>query len=566
MESDVKALKEVIASTVFVKNNQEEIANAKGPEAWIFDFRRILLNGSSANLIAEIFYKQFKDQYPFQLCALEVAGIPLLTSLVNKFYEKGHGDVNGFFIRKSRKKDGLMRMIEGTIAPEKNIILVDDTINSGSTFWRQIEVLEELGYRVQTVWSILRYRDEDFYTRFHNRNIVVKSLFTLNDLTDTLGPRVKNLHHDSTPPVMPFTAKWVFKSERPSYQWVVPKSQPLLHEGRLYFGADNRTFWALNCADGSVDWTFIVGAHSKRKAIFSNPACYRNLVIFGAYDGNVYGLDKHTGKQVWVNYEADWVGSSPAIAAELGLVFIGQEFGLVAKRGGIVALNAATGKHVWQHDHPAMTHSTPLYLENHRQVVIGSNDGKARLYQAETGEMVWESTTFGGASYDPFADGGFGAGDIKETFAYDQKRDLLIFGSIDGFLYILERVTGNIVYHYRCEFAIRSTPLIYKDRVYFTSLDKKLRCINLDNGTLMFEKTVDGTRIFSSPTIINGRLYVGTNAGRLHELDPETGTALGYFQALERITNEIVYERETGRYFLPTYANEIICLERDNTE
>ena len=77
-----------------------------------------------------------------------------------------------------------------------------------------------------------------------------------------------------------------------------------------------------------------------------------------------------------------------------------------------------------------------------------------------------------------------------------------------------------------------------------------------------FEKNLDNTRIFSSPTIINDRLYVGTNAGRLHELDPLTGEMIGYFQTLERVTNSVICNPETGRYFLPTYANEIICLSR----
>lgn len=57
-------------------------------------------------------------------------------------------------------------------------------------------------------------------------------------------------------------------------------------------------------------------------------------------------------------------------------------------------------------------------------------------------------------------------------------------------------------------------------------------------------------------------LYVGTNAGRLHEINPLTGEQLGYFQAIERITNSVIYNTESKRYFLPTYANEIICLQR----
>ncbi|MEZ4195487.1 MAG: PQQ-binding-like beta-propeller repeat protein, partial [Candidatus Paceibacterota bacterium] len=287
------------------------------------------------------------------------------------------------------------------------------------------------------------------------------------------------------------------------------------------------------------------------------------LVIFGSYDGNVYALNKNTGKKEWISFEADWVGSSPAVAADLGLVFIGLEFGLFKRRGGIVALNARTGETVWtDYTHFAFTHASPKYIGRHEQVVIGSNDGIVRLYDAKTGKLIWKFTTFGGAEYDTSVDAGFGTGEIKESMVYDEERDYIIFGATDGFLYILNRENGNLVHHFKCQFGIWATPFLYKDKVYFTSLDKRIRCLNLDTFEIVFDKNVDGTRIFSSPTVIDGKLYVGTNAGRLHEFDSESGEELGYFQALERITNAVVKNNKTGLFFLPTYANEIICLER----
>jgi orotate phosphoribosyltransferase len=561
--SQILKLKQEIIENTFIKEGPGQVG--VDPGSWIFDFRRILMNGKTANTISDIFYDEFKKKYPFQLCALEVAGIPLVTSLMTKFFYRGHEDINAFFIRKSRKKTGLFRMIEGEVQSEKKIILVDDIINSGDSFWRQIEVLDSLGYRVDTVWSILRYRDDSYYKRFHDRGIKVNSLFTLDDLTKSLGDDVKNLvKKPSSPRKMPFKIVWNFQSERPSYDWVTTKSQPVADDEKIYFGSDNQVFWALNQKDGSTAWQYTVGPRSQNKSIFSSPVLFRNLVIFGSYDGNIYALDKNSGKKKWVCIEADWVGSSPAVAEDLGMVFVGLEFGLIKKRGGIIALNAETGREVWSDiSHPALTHSSPNYIKKHQQVVIGSNDGVVRLYDAINGDKIWEFTTFGGADYDSIKDGGFGRGDIKESFAYDAKHDYIIFGSIDGFLYILDRKTGYLIHHYKCAFGICSTPCIFKNKVYFTSLDKYLRCIDLDTLDLIFEKDVDNTRIFSSPVIIEDKLYVGTNAGRLHELHAETGEQLGYFQALERVTNSVVYNKNTDRYFLPTYANEIICLRRE---
>ncbi len=566
MNSGIAALKSIIEKEVFVRKKDAYASILENPEAWIFDFRRVLMRGDVSNLIASTFYETYRGEYPFQLCALEVGGIPLLMSIVNKFYTNEYRDINGFFIRKSRKKTGLLNMIEGKIIPEKKIILVDDTMNSGDSFWRQIIVLEELGYKVDTVWSIIRYRDTNFYTRFHNRGIKIKSLFTLNDFTEALGPRVKNIAPDIKIRTSPFETKWIFRSEKPSLNYVNPKSQPILDEDTIYVGSDNRTFWAIDQADGSVRWSFSVGRHVKKKSIFSSPALCNDLVIFGAYDGNLYALDKKSGKQRWVSFEADWIGSSPVVAPELGLVFVGLEFGLFKKHGGIAALDVRTGITIWiDRSHRALTHASPTYITSHEQVVIGSNEGVVRLYDARSGELQWEFTTFGGAEFDTTIDAGFGKGEIKMAIAYDSDHDYLVFGATDGFLYILERQSGYLVHHYKADFAIWSTPFVHKGKVYFTSLDKHVRCMDLASFELQFERNLDGTRLFGSPVVIGEKLYVGTNAARLHELDLKTGESLGYYQTLERITNTLVRNEKTGMFFLPTYANEIICLERLDT-
>ena len=269
MDGKEKELKKLIETKVFIKNADEQIGIRNNPNSWIFDFRRILMNGKAANLISDIFYEKYRSQYPFQLCALEIAGVPLVTSLMTKFFYNGQEDINAFFIRKSRKKSGLLRMVEGTIENEKQIILVDDIINSGNSFWRQIRVLDRLGYKVDVVWSVLRFRDPEYYKRFHNRGIRVESLFTLDDFTDSLGPIVHNIKkRDPQPRKVWFKSDWMFSSENPSLNYVVSKSQPVIDDTKVYMGSDNEIFWAINQEDGSVAWKFKVGEHIKKKSIF----------------------------------------------------------------------------------------------------------------------------------------------------------------------------------------------------------------------------------------------------------------------------------------------------------
>ena len=326
MDERHQKLKKIIVNEVFITQDKERIVEPTGENAqWLFDFRRVLLRGDVLDLVAGLFWERCKDITPFQVGGVEVAAIPLIAALVLKAKEKGV-PINGFFIRKSRKKQGLMRMIEGGLTEEK-VILVDDLMNSGGSLMRQVKILEELGKKVVVVLTVLRFRDSEYYKYFHDKGIEVQSIFTLDDFGDSL--QVKNLvdKKDGLVP-MPFKAVWCFKSENPNYFYVVPKSAPIGDDKKIYFGADNGNFWAINHIDGSVAWKYKIGFHAKGKYIFSSPAMSKDLVYFGAYDGNLYALNKETGKPKWIFMEADWIGSSPCIAPHLNLIFVGLEFGL----------------------------------------------------------------------------------------------------------------------------------------------------------------------------------------------------------------------------------------------
>ena len=533
------------------------------PNGWIFDFRKITMQASVLDTLGELFWESTKEAYPFQIGTLETAGIPLMSSFVHKLYhEKNKGDASGFFIRKSRKKDGLARMVEGTLVPNRPVVLVDDLLNSGKTMMRQVKILEELGYEVAAIWVIIRFQDMSHYKYFTEKGIRVLSLFTLNDFEASLGVSNISEERDVEFPDIPFVPKWRFESGEPNYHLVAPKSDPVIDSSKVYIGSDRGVFWAINQSDGSIAWSRKVGFHISRKGILSSPAIWGKLVFFGAYDGNVYALDTETGRPKWIHFGGDWVGSSPALAPDLDTLFIGLEFGLIRKRGGIVAIDMSTGKRIWKYENmPCYTHSSPLYIQKHKQVVIGSNDGAAYLFNAKTGELVWKFET--GTPTPKELTAGFSDLDIKESFAYDEERDVLVFGTMAGSLFIVNRKTGEKVHEFKAEFGFTSTPCIYKGRVYATSLDKNLYCIDLNSGEELWRWNASA-RIFASPIIIENSLYIGANTGRLTELDPETGKELSFAMVTERITNRPAYNPKTKRFFVPTYANELYCMERRN--
>lgn len=505
-------------------------------QKWIFNIRQICLDADFLNLVVEIFWDIFDEKYPFQVGGQELTAVPLVAAIALHGSRKGK-PINGFVIRKSRKTSRGSKIIEGDLNSEK-IILIDDAVSTGQTMMYGVKVINKIGKKVETVFSLLECAGGMSLKTFQKYGLDFKYLLNLEDF-DLAMPEIESIKSD-------FREIWHFASPDPNYSHPIPKSAPVIDETNIYFGSDSGIFWALAQNDGAALWKFKVGYPVNGKSIFSTPAIDNTKVYFGSYDGNVYALDKSSGSLIWKFSDADFIGSSPAISLDLGFLFIGLEFGLFRKQGGIAAIRTDTGKKVWDFRMPEYVHGSPAYCPEKRVVAIGGNDHCAYLFDAKKGKLKWKFKT---------------EGEIKASFEFDAKRNLVLFGSFDNNLYAVDIDSGELRGKFETKDYIYSTPKIHRGDVYFTSTDKNLYSVNLDSGKLNWQFTAGG-RIFSSPEIINDKILFGANDGILYAVDCERGKCESFFQTTERITNRIAYNSKTKRYFVPTYANEIYCLEK----
>lgn len=536
----LEALRQAIARHAFVRSSAARpIALREGsPDlgTWIFDFRALMLQPHWLDEYAEIFWESYAHRYPFQVGGYETAGIPLVTAIVMKGVERGT-PVNGFFIRKSRKRRGLMKQIEGTLT-EDPIILVDDLVNSGSSFEKQLAVLTDAAGRVSDLFAILAFRKPETYGHLTKTGVRLTALFSLSDfgVSYDARPRMET--------VAPLDVVWRFSGGSPSHQFVVQKSTPCLDATRVYFGDDAGVFRALEQENGAISWEFAVRGHPPGKGIFSSPALKGGVVYFGAYDGSVYALRTRDGSVVWQNTDADWVGSSPSLQGDT--LYIGLEFGLFRAHGGITALSLRDGSRIWSARHSSLTHASPLYVAAHDMVVIGSNDGVLYAYDARSGTERWRFAT---------------EGDIKTSPAFDERTDCILCASMDGTLYGIDARSGIVRAAFRTDAGIYSTPLVAGEHVYVSSLDKKLYALRAADLTKGWSFETRG-RIFASPAIHAGSVWIGSNDGILYEIDPERGTLRSSRQFSERIVTRVAHNPANGLFFVTTNANEIYALRR----
>ena len=486
---------EALSTRCILRADRETTYSPKGtPNGWMLDTRLLLVDPEAMLRIAKLFWRQMENSDDFQLACLEMTGIPLLVGVQAHGLAIGRA-VNGVIVRKERKVNGRMRAIEGELS-ELPVVFLDDIINSGASVEKANIVLQERGNCISKVWALVDYGNEKGRAKIEALGATITSEYALNEL----GKFARMRERKTIP--NPFREVWRFGVRDERYYHVVPKSTPVIDDERLYFGTDSGLFFALRQADGEVCWQFDA-KRSGSKGIWSSPIVTGEMVIFGAYNGNVYALDRRSGKISWQFQESDFVGSSPALAEEFGIVAIGLEHTLQYQKGSVVGLNRMTGDRVWEFPARNFVHSTPLYIPSHQIFVVGSNDNDCVCLDAKSGHLRWMFQT---------------SGPVKSRAALGLIAGIVLFGCFDHCVYAVDIETGSLRWKVETEGIVYSEPLVIHDRVYVTSTDKQMYVLDLYSGNVLHRWDAD-SKLFSSPMQVGGKIYLGTNAGVLVEFD-----------------------------------------------
>jgi quinohemoprotein ethanol dehydrogenase len=127
---------------------------------------------------------------------------------------------------------------------------------------------------------------------------------------------------------------------------------PVVADGMMFVAAAGGHITALDAATGAVKWSYLPsgpGVDARNRGL----AVGGGKVYFGLTDGSVSAIDAQTGKAAWTTYIGDgparfgmFVSAAPTYAD--GKVLIGLASGDAGIKGRFVALDAKTGKQLWQ--------------------------------------------------------------------------------------------------------------------------------------------------------------------------------------------------------------------------
>lgn len=306
--------------------------------------------------------------------------------------------------------------------------------------------------------------------------------------------------------------KWVFAAEYerrfeaknlhgyPPAQQTIPDawdlftSSPAVSGGLVYFGAGDGGIYAVDAANGILQWKYATG-----DVVHASPAVANGTVFVGSWDSRLYALDAVSGQLKWA-FQAgldpnihNQVGfqSSPAVVD--GTVYVG------CRDAHIYALDAASGKKLW--DYPTSKSwviATPAVRDG---VVYAGTSDTARFLalDARTGRL---------------------------RFLFDAKAymfsspalagDLAFFGSHNGRLFAVNASTGAPAWEFLTD-AARADPLkILTPEGRFNDAANAPLFGDFQDMYVDFYRYTTIGAIVSSPAVSRGVVFVGSMDGKVY--------------------------------------------------
>jgi outer membrane protein assembly factor BamB/hemolysin-activating ACP:hemolysin acyltransferase len=504
------------------------------------DLRPLLLDGRALGDIAEMFWERFGDAGPLQICGLEPAPLSLMAAIVLEG-ERTSRKINAFVICEERRTDGLARDLEGEIN-EEPIVVIDDSIARSDSLEKIAAVLADHGRRFERTFVVADCRSRRANGWLEDQRVEVVALF------DRFHLGLPALEESTPAPAYDFTPAWSSAAPGPNHSLVAPRSSPVCDGRNILVGTDGGELRAIDAETGALMWSFKAPG-SGAKGIWSSPALHDGQVLFGAHNGSLYCLDKDSGRPVWQAELADWIDSSPAIAAKHGLALIGLGHEAPGTNGSIAAVRVGSGELAWHYPATHGVHASPTLSDDESRIFIGTDGGDLLCLETVTGSCLWQYQS---------------QGPIRGGAAYSVDHDVVIAGSADHYLHVIDGRTGRGKAIVRMEGAVQSAPLIVGDIAFAGCQDKTLHAIDLVDGRIIKSLPL-GARILATPVLLNGLVYVGTTAGKLFGVDPVTLAVRDVLQLPDRVVNPPVLASDGRTLVVPVLGNRLFAFRMTPT-
>ena len=242
-------------------------------------------------------------------------------------------------------------------------------------------------------------------------------------------------------------------------------------------------------------WEYDSGAWS------GTPVVYQGKIYAANLEGKVFCLDAKTGEELW-SYDTGFFPGPSSPCAYKGKIYLGGKYlgegsnYPSSKSPGIICLDAVSGEMVWKYDLEKGTESSPAIFDD--KVYVGSLDNKLHCLDAQEGKLLWEFE---------LDEGRFFSG-IESPTLVAQGR--VYFGGYNGKIYCLDATSGEKLWDFTGGTSplvvVLASPAFYQGKIYVGSYNDKIYCLDSQTGVEIWNYD-SGHIIYASPAIYSGKVY-----------------------------------------------------------
>ena len=167
IQKDIGKLFDLIIDTGAFQYNEKQLFHLTSGKTSPYYFDLKLLNGhpEGINAVAKVFYHYIREMPGVQAVGgLESGSISIATAISQLSYFEHQIDplnplITSFFVRKSAKKHGTMKLIEGSITSP--VVIIDDVITSGMSAIAAVHAVQERCECKSLMSIVFRGTEED---------------------------------------------------------------------------------------------------------------------------------------------------------------------------------------------------------------------------------------------------------------------------------------------------------------------------------------------------------------------------------------------------------------------
>lgn len=193
-------------------------------------------------------------------------------------------------------------------------------------------------------------------------------------------------------------------------------------------------------------------------------------------------------------------------------IFVGGKLYAVNNSGNAFALDANTGKVLWEHRIGRLNASSPTYYK-HRLYIVNLVPGHIVKLDANTGRIIWKHLLPGRAESSPV---------VIDGSVY--------FGCENSQLFSLSTRNGHVRWATTLGGPVKSAPAYYGGVLYVGDYGGDMNAVVAKTGALKWQTSSLGQgfgtsgEFYSTPAVAFGRVYAGNNDDRVYSFDLSDGT------------------------------------------